>query len=111
MTNVAIFSCNGAHPEDIQTPGTKCYTIMALGAPAEWFYAITTISWSLTIALDIYVTPIVSKVKDEQDQAEMRLLASEQHERIQALWPQFGKSGFHGTRPRRRKPLESVVVG
>ncbi|KAJ9602142.1 hypothetical protein H2200_013262 [Cladophialophora chaetospira] len=77
MTNVAIFSCNHANPKEFQTPGTKCYRIMTLGAPAEWFYAITTVSWSLTIAFDIYITPIISKVKSAQDEADFQLLASE----------------------------------
>ncbi|EXJ76648.1 uncharacterized protein A1O5_01156 [Cladophialophora psammophila CBS 110553] len=76
MTNIAIFGCNGSKPEEIQTPGTRCYRIMALGAPAEWLYALTTVSWSLAIAFDVYATPIVSKVKSQQDQAEIELLAS-----------------------------------
>jgi hypothetical protein len=79
MTNVAIFGCNHADLKEIQTPGTKCYRIMALGAPAEWLYALTTVSWSLTIAFDIYTTPIVSKVKSAQDQAELEQLASKQY--------------------------------
>ncbi|KIX09768.1 uncharacterized protein Z518_00849 [Rhinocladiella mackenziei CBS 650.93] len=75
MTDVAIFGCNDASKSEIQTPGTKCYQILALGAPAEWFYALMTVSWSLTIAFDIYTTPIVNKVKAQQDQAEMKLLS------------------------------------
>lgn len=71
---VAIFGCHSASAEEIQTPGAKCYRIMAMGAPAEWVYALTTISWSLTIAFDIYILPIVGEVKSKQDEAEMQLL-------------------------------------
>ncbi|KIW29542.1 uncharacterized protein PV07_05354 [Cladophialophora immunda] len=89
MTNIAIFGCNGSKPEDIQTPGTRCYRIMALGAPAEWLYALTTVSWSLAIAFDVYTTPIVSKVKSQQDQAEIGLLTS----------PSTGQWGTHPHSP------------
>ena len=75
MTDVAIFACHGARATEIQTPGTRCYRIMAIGAPAEWLYAVTTISWTLTIAFDIYTTPIVNEVITQQDQAERRLLS------------------------------------
>ena len=78
MTNVAIFSCSHADHKDIQTPGTKCYRIMALGAPAEWLYAMTTVSWTLTIAFDVYITPLIHDVKSSQDEAEMALLVSVQ---------------------------------
>ncbi|KAH0841941.1 hypothetical protein FOPE_06898 [Fonsecaea pedrosoi] len=76
MTNVAIFGCSESNPETIQTPGTTCYRIMALGAPAEWLYALTTVSWSLAIAFDIYTTPIVSKAKSQQDQTATEMLES-----------------------------------
>lgn len=75
MQNVAIFSCTHASLKDIQTPGTNCHRIMSLGAPADWLYALTTISWILASAFDIYTTPIVSKVKSQQDQAEFKLLS------------------------------------
>jgi hypothetical protein len=82
MTDVAIFSCNHASPADIQTHGTTCHRIMTLGAPAEWFYALTTVSWSLTIAFDIYITPIISEVKSIQDQADVtELLAHTEQQR------------------------------
>lgn len=52
---------------------------MAMGAPAEWVYALTTISWNLTIAFDIYILPIVGEVKSKQDEAEMQLLAPDSY--------------------------------
>jgi hypothetical protein len=77
MMEVAIFGCNSASPADIQTPGTTCYRIMALGAPAEWLYALTTVAWSLAIAFDVYTSPVVGRIKAEQDEAEMRLLGAD----------------------------------
>ncbi|ETI24587.1 hypothetical protein G647_03956 [Cladophialophora carrionii CBS 160.54] len=52
---------------------------MALAAPAEWLYALATVSWSLTIAFNIYTTPIVAKIKSARDQAEIEQLAPEQY--------------------------------
>ncbi|KIX92480.1 uncharacterized protein Z520_11800 [Fonsecaea multimorphosa CBS 102226] len=89
MTNVAIFGCSGSKPADIQTPGTRCYWIMALGAPAEWLYALTTVSWSLAIAFDVYSTLIITKVKSQQDQAKIGLLTS----------PLTGQWGIHPHSP------------
>jgi len=79
MMEVAIFGCYSASVEEIQTPGARCYWIMAMGAPAEWVYALTTISWNLTIAFDIYILPIVGEVKSKQDEAEMQLLAPDSY--------------------------------
>jgi hypothetical protein len=74
MMEVAILPVTVQVSNGIQTPGAKCYRIMAMGAPAEWVYALNTISWSLTIAFDIYILPIVGEVKSRQDEAEMQLL-------------------------------------
>ena len=82
MTNVAIFSCNYADNRDIQTPGTKCHRTMSLSAPAEWLYAATTVSWGLTVAFDIYITPIVNSVKSVQDREEFLQVAGTPIRRI-----------------------------
>ncbi|OCT52563.1 hypothetical protein CLCR_10964 [Cladophialophora carrionii] len=51
---------------------------MALAAPAEWLYALATVSWSLTIAFNIYTTPIVTKINSARDQAEIEQMAPKQ---------------------------------
>ncbi|KAK5296891.1 hypothetical protein LTR99_008532 [Exophiala xenobiotica] len=93
MMEVAIFGCHSASVDEIQTPGAKCYRIMAMGAPAEWVYALTTISWSLTIAFDIYILPIVGEVKSRQDGAEMQLFGPDPYSPYPQLNSPRGKYG------------------
>ena len=52
---------------------------MALGAPSEWLYNCGTISWTLTIAYDIYIGPIIGKIRSQLDYAEMRQKLSERY--------------------------------
>lgn len=87
MMEVAIFGCHSATAKDIQTSGTKCYRIIAAGAPAEWVYALTTASWSLSLAFDIYITPIVGQAKSKQDQEETELLAPDPYSPYSLLSP------------------------
>lgn len=50
--NIGIYLCND--PLQIQTPGTKCFQIMAVGAPAEWAMSLMWINWMLNMAYDFY---------------------------------------------------------
>ncbi|KIW12081.1 hypothetical protein PV08_09355 [Exophiala spinifera] len=87
MMEVAVFGCHRATAKNIQTPGTKCYRITAAGAPAEWIYALTTVSWSLSLAFDIYITPIIGQAKSKQDLEEANLLAPDGYSPYSVLSP------------------------
>jgi hypothetical protein len=60
VVNLGIYRCTD--PVLIQTPGTTCFEIMAVGAPAEWLMSILWITFMLSMAYDFYTTPQISAV-------------------------------------------------
>ena len=60
VVNLGIYRCTD--PVLIQTPGTTCFEIMAVGAPAEWLISILWITFMLSMAYDFYTTPQISAV-------------------------------------------------
>jgi hypothetical protein len=56
--DIGIYTCTD--PVQIQTPGTKCFKIMAIGAPAEWAMSLMWINWMLSMAYDFYTSKHLS---------------------------------------------------
>lgn len=58
VVDLGIYKCTD--PVLIQTPGTTCFEIMAVGAPVEWFMSVLWINFMLSMAYDFYATPRIS---------------------------------------------------
>jgi hypothetical protein len=58
VVDLGIYECTD--PVLIQTPGTTCFEIMAVGAPVEWFMSVLWINFMLSMAYDFYATPRIS---------------------------------------------------
>src|SRR2546421_7109397 len=60
VVDLAIYKCTD--PVQVQTPGTTCFKMMAVGAPAEWLVSTLWINYMLNMAYDFYTTPQISAV-------------------------------------------------
>ena len=57
---MSIYKCTD--PVLIQTPGTTCFEVMAVGAPTEWLMSILWINFMCNMAYEFYATPQISAV-------------------------------------------------
>jgi hypothetical protein len=58
--DVGIYACTD--PVQIQTAGTQCFKIMAIGAPAEWAMSVMWINWMLSMAYDFSTSKHISAI-------------------------------------------------
>lgn len=53
LLNMGTYTCRSSSPLDKQTPGTACYRVLAIAAPADWLYAFITVHWSLHMGFEV----------------------------------------------------------
>ena len=74
MTTVSIYTCEYQDLDEIQTPGRKCYKVMAMGAIAEWLYLITSVSWSASIAFELFTALPAEEAREREEEEERKSL-------------------------------------
>jgi hypothetical protein len=78
--DIGIYACRDT--VQIQTPGTRCFKTMALGAPAEWAMSIMWINFMLNMAYDFNTHEHISAiVKAAADTGSSRPSTSESREK------------------------------
>jgi hypothetical protein len=90
LLNMGTYACRNDSPAVKQTPGTACYRVLAIAAPADWFYALITVNWSLHMGFEIsqdgHLSMVVARSRamvmgmyrksESEDGAEYEALAS-----------------------------------
>ena len=66
--------CEYQDLEEIQTPGRKCYRVMAMSAIAEWLYLITSVSWSASIAFELFTAMPAEEAREREEEEERKSL-------------------------------------
>ena len=88
MTTISIYMCEYQDLDDIRTPGRKCYKVMALGGIAEWLYLLTSMSWSASIAFELFTAMPGEEAREHQEKEERKALIEEGAE---PEWPMTNK--------------------
>lgn len=67
LLNMGTYACRNDSPAVKQTPGTACYRVLAIAAPADWLYALVTLNWSLHMGFEIsqdgHISMVVARSK------------------------------------------------
>jgi hypothetical protein len=77
--DIGIYACTD--PVQIQTPGTTCFKIMAVRAPAEWLMSLMWINSMLNMAYDFYTNEHISAVVKASYNTGDSLNTPESHEK------------------------------
>lgn len=62
LLNTGVYSCRDTMNDDITTPGTTCYRVPAIAAPADWLYALVAANWSIHMGYEAFKGPHVDQV-------------------------------------------------
>ena len=84
MTTVSIYMCEYQDIEEIQTPGRTCYKVMAMGAIAEWLYLLTSVSWSASIAFELFTALPAEHAREREEDMERKALMEE--DKTDEMW-------------------------
>jgi hypothetical protein len=62
LLNRGVYTCRFSMSDNIKTPETTCYRVLAIAAPADWLYAQLTANWSVHLGYEVFNGPNVDRV-------------------------------------------------
>ena len=78
MTTVSIYMCDFQDLAGMRTPGNRCYKVMAMGAIAEWLFLITSVSWSASVAFELFTAVPAEEAREREETEERKALIEEE---------------------------------
>jgi hypothetical protein len=62
LLNMGVYTCRFSMNDNIKTPETTCYRVLAIAAPADWLYALLTANWSVHMGYEVFNGPHVDRI-------------------------------------------------
>jgi hypothetical protein len=62
LLNMGVYTCRSNMNDNIMTPETTCYRVLAIAAPADWLYALLTANWSLQMGYEVFNGPHINRI-------------------------------------------------